>query len=378
MKRASVVEDESDFDLIFGFGGEHSPHVGSLKTRPLAEIEAKPVSWLWPGRIPRGKLTIIAGNPGVGKSQITASIAAVITTGGCWPVDGHNSARGAVLFLTAEDDAADTLRTRLEAAGADVNQVHIVEGVLDGYTGDGTPMNRLFSLAKDLDALSQKLRAMPNVAALIIDPISAYLGHTDSHRNAEVRALLAPLGEIAARHNLAMIGISHLTKNAGEQALMRVSGSLAFVAAARAAYLVAQDRNDDARPLLVPMKNNFAQDKTGLAYRIEGVSVLTPAGAIETARVMWEAGPVSITGDEVMQSLSPTKISALNHAKKWLLNMLSEGRSLTTKEPSALAEKQDISGSTLGRAAKSLRIKPRKQGMEGPWLWSLPEDGQLP
>src|ERR1051326_702755 len=88
--------------------------MGSLVTMCIADIEAKPVSWLWPGRIARGKVTIIAGDPGLGKSQITASIAAVVTTGGCWPVDRGQSDTGAVLFLTAEDDAADTLRPRLE------------------------------------------------------------------------------------------------------------------------------------------------------------------------------------------------------------------------------------------------------------------------
>src|SRR5215469_4135388 len=110
-----------------------NPAVGALATRRISEIEAKPVSWLWPGRIARGKLTIIAGNPGLGKSQITASIAGIVTTGGVWPVDGVRSAPGDVIFLTAEDDPADTLRPRLEAAGADLERIHVVDSVIVGY-----------------------------------------------------------------------------------------------------------------------------------------------------------------------------------------------------------------------------------------------------
>ncbi len=120
---------------------------GSVTTRRLSDIEAKPVSWLWPGRIARGKLTIIAGNPGLGKSQITASIAAVVTQGGRWPLDRSPCTAGDVLFLSAEDDPADTLRPRLEAAGANLHRVHVVDGVTAGYTGDGSRTDRVFCLS---------------------------------------------------------------------------------------------------------------------------------------------------------------------------------------------------------------------------------------
>jgi len=144
---------------------------------------------LWPNRIARGKLTIIAGNPGLGKSQVTASIAAVVTTGGQWPVDRSRADIGNVLFLTAEDDPADTLRPRLEAAGANLRRVHIVEGVVAGYTGDGSQRSRTFCLSADLQALETKLAEMKDVALLVVDPITAFLGDTDSHKNADVRGI---------------------------------------------------------------------------------------------------------------------------------------------------------------------------------------------
>jgi putative DNA primase/helicase len=349
------------------------PRAGALVTRRVSEIEAKPVSWLWLGRIPRGKLTIIAGDPGLGKSQITASIAAVVTSGGCWPVDRHQCGAGDVLFLSAEDDTADTLRPRLEAAGADLNRVHVIEGVIAGYTGEGAHRNRLFSLQLDLEALANTLAKLREVVAVVIDPISAYLGDADSHKNAEVRSLLAPLGDLAASHNTAIIGISHLNKATGTQAMLRVSGSLAFVAAARAAYLVAADPKDKSRRVFLPLKNNLGRDATGLAYRIESATVAsTAAGPLDTSRIAWESEAITMSADEVMQSGTPKKTSALDHAKECVECILADGP-MPAKEVGELAAGDGISEKTLRRAREALGITPAKNGMEGPWMWSLPK-----
>jgi len=346
---------------------------GSLATRRLVDIQSRPVCWLWPGRIARGKLTIIAGNPGLGKSQVTASIAAVVTTGGRWPVDRQQCRIGDVLFLSAEDDAADTLRPRLEAAGADLRRVHVVEGVIAGYTQDGSRKDRTFSLEKDLQALESKLSELRDVALVVIDPISAYLGDVDSHKNADVRGLLAPLSELAARHNTAIIGVSHLNKAGGAQALMRVTGSLAFVAAARAAYLVAADLQDKMRRLFLPMKNNLGPDAAGLAFRIEPATLSSPAGPLETSRVAWESEPVPITADEAMQAeAQPGSANALEVAKDWLRETLANGP-VAVAEVIDAAKADGIAEKTLRRASKALGIEKEKEGMTGPWWWSLPQ-----
>jgi putative DNA primase/helicase len=345
---------------------------GSLTTRRLSDIEARPVRWLWPGRIARGKLTIIAGDPGLGKSQITASIAAVVTAGGLWPVDREQCKLGDVLFLGAEDDPADTLRPRLEAAGADLNRVHFVDGVTVGYAGDGSCANRTFSLQADIQALGSKLTELKDVAAVVIDPISAYLGATDSHKNAEVRGLLAPLSELAARHDTAIIGISHLTKAERTQALMRVSGSLAFVAAARAAYLVTADPQDKTRRFFLPMKNNLGPDVTGLSFRIEGATVSSPAGPLATSRVSWESEPVSMTAGEAMQSESVSRTtSALDEAIDWLRKTLADGP-VAAPEVFDRAKGEGIAEKTLRRASRALRVVKEKEGMSEGWVWSLP------
>jgi hypothetical protein len=221
-----------------------------------------------------------------------------------------------------------------------------------------------------MEALSVKLAELRDVAAVVIDPITAYLGDVDSHRNAEVRALLAPLSELAAQHGTAIIGVSHLNKSAGTEALMRVTGSLAFVAAARAAYLVAQDPENPTRRYFLPMKNNIGPDSAGLAFRIEGATVQSAAEPLETSLVVWEPEPVTTTADEVMRTPLPEHGSALREAEEWLRETLREPT--PAAEISRLAATVGISEKTLRRAADSLRIVKEKTGMKGGWVWSLP------
>jgi hypothetical protein len=285
-------------------------------------------------------------------------------------VDRSQCGPGDVVFLSAEDDPADTLRPRLEAAGANLHRVHVMDAVILGYTGEGQQQNRAFSLQRDMEALSVKLAELGDVAAVVIDPITAYLGDVDSHRNAEVRALLAPLSELAAQHGTAIIGVSHLNKSAGTEALMRVTGSLAFVAAARAAYLVAQDPENPARRFFLPMKNNIGPDSAGLAFSIEGATVQSAAGPLQTSLVVWDSEPVTTTADEVMQTQAPEHGSALREAEEWLRETLSEPT--PAAEISRMAADAGISRKTLRRASESLRIVKGKTGMKAGWVWSLP------
>jgi hypothetical protein len=206
-------------------------------------------------------------------------------------------------------------------------------------------------------------------ALIIIDPISAYLGGIDSHKNADIRALLAPLAELAAKHEVAIIGVSHLNKCGGGEALTRIMGSLAFVAAARAAYLIVKDPDDAKRRLFLPVKNNIGNDSTGLAFTIESKKL---SGGIETSSVLWESDPVTVTADEAMQPQVDTEErSALDDTKEFLANILAEGQ-LTSKQIRADAEGAGHSWRTIQRARKLMRIEVRKDGMKGPWMWQLP------
>src|SRR5262249_13183277 len=152
------------------------------------DIAPEPIEWLWPGRFAVGKLGIIAGFPDAGKSQITCNIVATVTTGGAWPGTKERADKGAAIILSAEDDAADTVRPRLEAAGADLNQVIVANSII--RTEDSA---RVLNVSDDLQQLTQVIETQRaysrNVKLLIVDPISAYMGGKakgDTFKNSEV------------------------------------------------------------------------------------------------------------------------------------------------------------------------------------------------
>lgn len=345
---------------------------GRITFRRASDVKAKPIRWLWPGRIARGKVTMVAGNPGLGKSQVTgANITATVSTGGAWP-DGSRCERGNVAILSAEDDPEDTGRPRLEAAGADLSRVFILDAVVEGYRADGSEAQRAFNLKTDIFRLANMLEEIGGAALIVIDPITAYLGEADSHKNAEIRALLSPLSDLAAKHGAAVVCVSHLNKSAGGEALMRVTGSLAFVAAARAAFIVTKDPEDDTRRLFLPLKNNIGNDQTGLAFRVESAQVKSEAGLIETSRIVWEPDPVTMTANEAMQPLGdPEERSVLDDARLFLLGLLADG-SVKAGQIKSDADGAGFNWRTIQRAADRLNIERHKDGMRGGWSWRLP------
>ncbi len=217
---------------------------GIILTR-VSDVMAQEITWLWRDRIAVGKVTVIAGPPGLGKSQLTAYLAANVTTGGVWPNDEGLAPVGAVIMLSCEDDIADTIRPRLEAAGADVSKVHVVEGV-NSKGGD----RKVFNVKQDMPLLEEALDRVEGVKLVVIDPITAYLDGSDSHNTGDVRAALAPLQELAMRRRIAVVVVSHLNKSGGQgRSVNAVSGSIAFVAASRATFLVEKDAEEPERRL---------------------------------------------------------------------------------------------------------------------------------
>jgi putative DNA primase/helicase len=294
-------------------GGERA-----LIVRRASDITLEPVQWVWPGRVAVGKLTLIAGDPGLGKSQIAIYVAATMTSGGRWPCDEGRCEPGSVIMLSAEDDAADTIVPRLKAAGADTERVHIVPAVLR-EDGKG---RRSFNLAEDLDLLEKKISELEDVRLIIIDPISSYMGKGDANKNTDVRQVLEPIGEMAARLRVAILCITHLTKGDGK-ALYRSTGSIAFVAAARAAFIVTADPDDETRRFFLQSKNNLAKPAPGLSFRLE--QHLVQDGIIGSA-VVWGNEPVERTADEALSSSgSVGGITGKDDAADFLRDALSQG-----------------------------------------------------
>jgi hypothetical protein len=272
-----------------------------LVLRKAADIQPEAIRWFWPGRIALGKICLIAGSPGLGKSQATTDIAAIVSSGGTW-ITGEKCEAGDVIIFSAEDDPADTIRPRLEACGANLDRVHIVEVIRDKQR------ERSFSLKSDLEALSAALTARPDVKLVIIDPISAYLGGIDSHNNSDVRGLMAPLAKLAADRGAAVVCVTHLNKGQSNDPVTRIMGSTAFPAAVRMAFLVEKDAVNPELRLFLPVKTNISGEYPGLAFRIQAHKL--PSG-IETSRILWEAKPVTTTARE---ALSPPTADEIEDA----------------------------------------------------------------
>jgi putative DNA primase/helicase len=282
--------------------------------RCFADIAPKPLRWLWPGRIPLGKLTLFAGDPGLGKSFVTLDVAARVTRGDGWP-DGTPASCGAgsVIVLSAEDDPSDTIRPRLEAAGANLNRVHTLQAVRREKPNGGTSLEH-FSLETDLAALQDAVASFGDVRLVVVDPISAYLGNADSHINAKVRGLLSPLADMAAGLDVAVLAVTHLNKSTSS-ALYRASGSIAFIAAARAVWLFGKNPDDPAGRLMLPGKMNLAAEQMGIAY--------TLASKQDVAIVAWGEA-VSVSADAMLGPEGAERSERLE-AIEWLRERLATG-----------------------------------------------------
>jgi len=344
---------------------------GVMPLRRASDIVAQPVDWLWPGRIGIGKLTLVAGVPGLGKSQFAAFLAAAVTGARSLPCGEGRAPQGSVIILSAEDDATDTMRPRLDAAGADPARVLIVSSV----RREGA--RRSFNLQADLDLLELRIRAIADVRLIVIDPISSYLGRVDSHKNAEVRSVLEPLADMAARLRVAVCAVTHFSKGAAARAMDRVVGSIAFVAAARSAFMITRDPADADRRLLVTLKSNIAADGGGLAFRIRETMV----GNIATSAIEWEPQPVAGTADAILAAAKDADAAkgARAEAEGFLKRLLKDGQ-LPVKDVRTAADAAGVAWNAVRRTQRELGVVVRRRsdgfGGSGRWTWALPGEEQ--
>lgn len=331
--------------------------------RSMAEVEKRELQWLWPARIPLGKLTLIGGDPGLGKSHLTVDITARVTRGDNWPDGSANAMPGSVLVFNSEDDPEDTIVPRSERAGADLGKIHFVEKIVSVDARTGEQRDSEFSLERDLPYLENWLRDTPDARLITIDPISAYCGSVDSHKNAEVRGMLAPLVAMAARYGVAVVCVTHLSKGVGGKAVYRAMGSLAFAAAARAVWTVSRDLDDPDRRLLLPAKMNLCKEPDGLAFKITD-GFLT-----------WEADAVSMTADEYLtkeaEKTTEKARTKRDDAKDWLMQAIGD-----RKRPASELLDEGIdrgySSKMIRKAFTELQGAREKDGFNAGWVWSLP------
>lgn len=331
----------------------------------VSSVKTERVRWLWPGRIPRGKLTIIDGDPGVGKSTLACDIIARATTGGRWPDGGRAVHPGGALMLAAEDGLRDTTRPRLEAAGADLDRVVVLNSVPGADGGQRAPV-----LPMDLGVLEAIITA-ERVIITTIDVVSEYLDSSlDMNGGQSMRRALAALHAVAESTGSAIIGFRHLNKQGGvSNPLYRGSGSISITGRARAVHLCGIDPDDPngERRVFAPVKVNVARKMPPLAYQLVGTS---PAAKIE-----W-SGAAAHSAEELLGvTLGADERAERDEVVWWIQGYLNdrEGNTAPFSEIRRAAHAIGIPERTLKAARTRAGVEFARLGYQGGTAWRLPD-----
>jgi putative DNA primase/helicase len=329
-------------------------------------LQTREVEWLWAGRVPLGMITMFAGDPKLGKSYVTLSMAAAVSRGLPLPMSDVPSRAGSTILMSAEDDPVRTIVPRLTAAGADLTKIHILESVL------ANGCETLPSLRADIDAITAAATRLGDCRLIAIDPVSAYLKGVDDNRNAVLRGVLTPLKMLSERLGAAVVLVSHLTKGTSANGKHRVLGSIAYVGACRANHLFVADHRDPTgrRVLLLDNGGNVAPPAMTLAYVIEDSG--------SGPRVVWDDETVPITTGEALrprQEIAEDEIVESKECVQWLGELLMDG-----PKPSIDVFKASIdAGYTrdqVKRAKHRIGAVARRQGFQkgAQWTWELLTD----
>lgn len=327
------------------------------------DLTPEPVEWLWTYWLALGKVHILAGAPGQGKTTIAAgALAATVTTGGRWP-DGTRCEPGNVIVCSGEDDPSDTLLPRFIAAGGDRSRIFFVQGIRD--EGGLHP----FDPARDMRELEAAIKAAGGAKLVILDPVvSAVTG--DSHKNTEVRRALQPLVDAAATGNFAVLGITHFSKGGqGGDPTQRVIGSVAFSAVARVVLVAAKVRgeNGEDRRILARSKSNIGPDDGGIEYQLEQVEALP---GIEASRITWGKAVEGSARALLTDVADDEEQAPRDSAADFLREVLKDGP-IPSKTVKAEAVEAGHAWNTVRRAADGLLVIKKKDGMSGGWYWQL-------
>ena len=333
----------------------------------ISKVEFKPLTWIWDSVIPRCEVSMIAGEGGLGKSQIAVSMASVITTGGQWPCSREYARQGNVVFVSTEDSIDRVIGPRLAVAGADTSRCYAYKVVVD-YDDNGRPVSRGLDLQRDVERLDGLLTEIGNVELVVFDPIMSFLGKADAKNPSEARVILDNLDNLAERHHSGSLLINHLNKSQGASARARVSGSVNFVNACRSVYGVIESSGSDSPRELLPIKNNYASDDIGFTYEIRKVYLEIKDKICEYTKIVWHE-MVNKHMEEALMPGDEREGPKLSKAEDFLLETLKTGE-VPTKQIRKLAKAENIASRTLERAKTTLEINAfRKQGI---WHWRMP------
>ena len=308
----------------------------------MSDIQPEEVQWLWYPYIPLGKLTVIQGDPGEGKTTFVLAMIAALTKGEALPerepLDPVN-----ILYQTAEDGLADTIRPRLDALGADCSRVLVID-----------------ESKRELSLSDERIRqAMEETGAklLVLDPLQAYLGaEVDMHRANEVRPILKRLGAVAEQMGCAVVLIRHLNKMQGQKSGHRGMGSVDFQAAARSVLLVGRAKEDPQLRIVVPDKSSLAPEGESIAFALD------PEQGFQ-----WK-GYCAYNAEELLGGSTKQVQTKTMQAEETLRNLLD--KPAPAEEILRRITAAGISERTLMTAKKNLGVLSEKRG--GQWFWRLP------
>ena len=314
----------------------------TVKIIRMSDVELTPVEWLWKPYLPFGKLSVLQGNPGEGKTYFAMHLAAACTNGKLLPnmerMEPFN-----VIYQTAEDGLGDTVKPRLIEAGADLDRVLVI---------DDSDVQLTLS-----DERIEKAIIENNARLVIIDPIQAYLGaDVDMNRANEVRPIFMRLGQVAQRTGCAILLIGHLNKAAGMQSLQRGLGSIDIAAAVRSVMFIGKLKHDPTMRILTHEKSSLAPPGASLAFSLG-----------DEGGFRW-VGEYDITADEMLSGIEPQRETKTQQAKDLICTLLAGGKQVLSEDIDKAALERGIPGRTvrdakreLGDALKSKIVEGRKK-----------------
>jgi len=374
-------QEDAEYEVLAS-GKNKGGSVLSLEVQWASTVDTEPLQWLWPDRLPKGKMNLFAGRPDCCKSLCLCDLIARVTTGKDWP-DGSKNIWGAqkVILASSEDDPRDTLVPRLQAAGADLSKVGLVK--VGRITKGDTKKRRMLKLKEDYGLIKRTLEQNPDVALICLDPISSFFGDADANKDKEIKPVMDAVANALRKTGATFIAISHLNKRPDGDAGQKILGASSILGSSRAVWFFSRDPENTNEFFMTLVKGNLAKKRTGMKYTVgEHKITLKDGSEAELPVIEWQ-GEHEETADEML--LRQKEVGRCGVADKKITKATSflqkkfvQASTFKCSDLYKEAQGEGIGADTLKRARRDLenagetiiRIEDRRSEGKGFW-WTL-------